>query len=62
MRQSLHGAGFTLIEILVVLPITGSWETWLLIPPDDPQAGGNVYDIRSGSPDVAEDGSYYADW
>ena len=128
MRHRLHGAGFTLIEILVVLsiiatlltlvapryfqtldrsretvlrhdlnvmrdaidkyysdtgvypdtlenlverrylrevptdPITGSWETWLLIPPADPQAGGNVYDIRSGSPDVAEDGSYYADW
>lgn len=43
-------------------PITGSWETWQLIPPTDPQAGGNVYDVRSGSPDVAEDGSYYADW
>ena len=43
-------------------PITGSWETWLLIPPPDPQAGGYVYDVRSGSPDMAEDGSYYGDW
>jgi general secretion pathway protein G len=43
-------------------PVTGSWETWLLLPPVDPEATGNIYDVRSGSPEVAEDGSYYADW
>ena len=50
------------LRAVPVDPTTGSWETWLLIPPADPQALGNVYDVRSGSPDVAEDGSYYADW
>ncbi|ACT50086.1 type II secretion system protein [Methylovorus glucosotrophus] len=43
-------------------PITGSSLTWTMVPPTDPEAKGLIYDIRSGSPDVAEDGTNYADW
>lgn len=43
-------------------PITASWETWTTTPPPDPYAKGGVYDIHSGSPDIATDGSPYAEW
>ncbi|WP_230347112.1 prepilin-type N-terminal cleavage/methylation domain-containing protein [Methylobacillus methanolivorans] len=43
-------------------PITESTETWLLVPPDDANIPGQVYDIRSGSEAMALDGSYYAEW
>ncbi|MCB5187952.1 type II secretion system GspH family protein [Methylobacillus caricis] len=43
-------------------PITESTDSWILVPPEDPQAKGLVYDIRSGSESVASDGSYYAEW
>jgi general secretion pathway protein G len=42
-------------------PITGDATTWLIIPPDDPEKGG-VFDIRSGAPGNARDGSEYKDW
>jgi general secretion pathway protein G len=42
-------------------PITGSSATWVIIPPEDPQQGG-VYDVRSGAPGKARDGTLYADW
>lgn len=43
-------------------PITGSDKTWIITPPTDTNVNGAVYDIHSGSPDVAKDGSNYADW
>lgn len=35
--------------------------SWIIVPPDDSASGG-VYDIRSGAPGAARDGSAYADW
>ncbi|MCB5183827.1 type II secretion system GspH family protein [Methylobacillus gramineus] len=43
-------------------PLTETSESWIVIPPEDPQVKGLVYDIRSGSEEVAADGSYYAEW
>src|SRR5450830_290517 len=43
-------------------PITGSNSTWVITPPVSLEVSGSVYDIHSGSPDVAKDGSNYADW
>lgn len=42
-------------------PITESTSTWVTIPPDDPSKG-LIYDIRSGAPDKALDGTNYAEW
>ena len=42
-------------------PITGSAATWTIIPPEVPEKGG-VYDVKSGAPGKARDGSAYADW
>lgn len=42
-------------------PFTGNATAWLIIPPDSPDKGG-VFDIRSGAPGNARDGSAYKDW
>ena len=42
-------------------PITESAGTWVIVPPPEPLKG-NVYDVRSGAPGNAKDGSAYADW
>ncbi|MBI5919230.1 MAG: prepilin-type N-terminal cleavage/methylation domain-containing protein [Nitrosomonadales bacterium] len=42
-------------------PVTGNATSWVIIPPDDPQMG-NVYDIKSGAPGKARDGTLYAEW
>jgi len=42
-------------------PITESATTWIVIPPDDSRKG-NVYDVRSGAPGRASDGTTYGDW
>ncbi len=42
-------------------PITGSAKTWLVIAPDMAEKGG-VYDIKSGAPGNARDGSEYKVW
>lgn len=43
-------------------PITDSTVTWLFSPPLDIEMKGTIYDIHSGSQDIASDGSHYADW
>jgi general secretion pathway protein G len=44
-------------------PLTGSRETWIeLPPPADMQAGGQVWDVRSGAAGRSADGRLYADW
>jgi general secretion pathway protein G len=49
-------------------PITGSRETWVLIAPElnvngvEASSDSAVYDIRSGAPGTARDGTAYADW
>ncbi|HEV8260045.1 MAG TPA: prepilin-type N-terminal cleavage/methylation domain-containing protein [Burkholderiales bacterium] len=42
-------------------PVTESSATWVVVPPDDPQKRG-VFDVKSGAPGRASDGSAYADW
>ncbi len=42
-------------------PITESNETWEIIPPEPPLEGF-VYDIKSGSPEIAKDGTNYNEW
>jgi len=46
---------------LPVDPLTESTTSWLIVPPEDPQQGG-VYDIKSGAPGKALDGSIFAEW
>jgi general secretion pathway protein G len=41
-------------------PFTESAETWIPVPVPD-EAGG-IFDIRSGSPDQARDGTFYEAW
>jgi len=42
-------------------PLTDSTSTWIVVRPKDPAKTG-VYDIRSGAPGKALDGTAYADW
>jgi general secretion pathway protein G len=49
------------LRALPVDPITERADTWQLVAPSDGVAGA-VYDIRSGAPGVARDGSSYVDW
>jgi general secretion pathway protein G len=42
-------------------PITDSTTTWLVVTPEDPQKGG-VYDVRSGAPGKALDGTEFSTW
>jgi len=46
---------------LPVDPITQSSSTWILIPPSGTEKGA-IFDIKSGAPGNARDGSAYADW
>jgi general secretion pathway protein G len=44
-------------------PLTESTGTWMIVPPRDlATAGGRVYDLKSGAPGTARDGSRYEDW
>lgn len=42
-------------------PFTGNSASWLIVPPAAAEKGG-VFDIRSGAPGNARDGSAYKDW
>lgn len=42
-------------------PVTESVSTWVVVPPEDSQKGG-VYDVKSGAPGKALDGSAYVEW
>jgi general secretion pathway protein G len=47
-------------------PITKSSDTWQTVPaepdPNNPSSEPGIYDIKSGAPGSALDGSNYADW
>lgn len=49
------------LRSLPVDPMTDSSETWIIIPPDQPELGG-VYDVRSGAQGVALNGTEYRNW
>jgi len=42
-------------------PITESDQTWRIVPPEDAGKGG-VYDVHSGAPGSASDGTSYSEW
>lgn len=42
-------------------PITQSAATWILIPPASTEKGA-IFDIKSGAPGNARDGTAYGDW
>ncbi len=42
-------------------PVTGESTTWVTVPPEAPAKGG-VFDVKSGAPGTARDGSEYKDW
>ncbi len=42
-------------------PITNSEDTWLIVEPDN-GADGKVFNIRSGAPGNATDGTPYSEW
>jgi general secretion pathway protein G len=47
-------------------PITNATDTWQTVPsepdPGDPTAEPGIFDVKSGAPGTAIDGSPYADW
>lgn len=43
-------------------PVTQSSATWMVTPPRDPEARGQVFDVHSGAPGEGMDGSAYARW
>lgn len=49
------------LRAVPVDPVTGRADTWQAIAPADGSAG-SLYDVRSGAPGRARDGSAYADW
>jgi general secretion pathway protein G len=49
------------LRSLPVDPITEKKDTWVAVPPQDPQKTG-VYDVKSGASGRASDGSAFADW
>lgn len=42
-------------------PVTQSALTWVLIPPERAERGA-IFDIKSGAPGNAKDGTVYGDW
>jgi general secretion pathway protein G len=46
---------------LPIDPITESTTTWVIVPPKEPEKTG-VYDIKSGAPGQASDGTSFSDW
>lgn len=49
------------LRSIPVDPVAGSAETWILVQPENPEKGG-VYDVRSGAPGKARDGTLYSEW
>jgi general secretion pathway protein G len=42
-------------------PVTDSTATWVVVPPEDPKKGA-VYDVKSGAPGKASDGTLFSEW
>lgn len=49
------------LRALPVDPITERVDSWQVVAPSEAEASG-VYDVKSGAPGTARDGSAYADW
>ena len=57
--QELAAARY--LRAVPVDPLTERNDTWQLVVPADGEAGA-VYDVKSGAPGAARDGTAYADW
>lgn len=42
-------------------PVTGSSNTWIVVPPENPEKGV-VYDVRSGAEGESREGTPFKDW
>lgn len=49
------------LRSLPVDPITGVNTSWIVVPPERSEKGG-VYDVKSGAPGNARDGTEFKDW
>ena len=49
------------LRAVPVDPVTDRTDTWVVVPAPDGSTAG-VYDVRSGAPGVARDGTAYASW
>lgn len=49
------------LRSIPVDPVAGSADAWILVPPENPEKVG-VYDVRSGAPGKARDGTLYSEW
>ncbi|MDH4585413.1 type II secretion system protein [Pseudomonas sp. BN415] len=49
------------LRALPLDPMTERSDLWVVLPPPEGAPGG-VYDVKSGAPGRARDGSLYADW
>jgi len=49
------------LRALPVDPITGSSDSWLIVPPPD-DTPGQLYDIKSGAPGNDRSGAPFANW
>lgn len=62
--QTLASEGY--LRAIPTDPITKSTDTWTTIPaeadPSRPTTSPGIYDVKSGSPGTALDGSRYSDW
>jgi general secretion pathway protein G len=50
------------LRTLPVDPVTGSNVSWIVVAPERADRAGAVFDIRSGAPGKARDGSSYGEW
>lgn len=51
------------IRQIPVDPITATSSSWIVVPaPADGVAKGNVYDVKSGAPGTAHDGTNFGEW
>lgn len=57
--QDLVGKGY--LRSVPRDPITESATTWVVVAPEDPTRGA-VYDVKSGAPGKAKDGTEYSSW
>lgn len=49
------------LRALPIDPVTGSNNTWLVVPPETPEQGA-VYDVRSGAEGLGRDGTAFKEW
>lgn len=43
-------------------PVTESQDTWIAVAPPEGAGSGRLYDLKSGAPGRARDGSSFAEW